>query len=136
MPHPQPAPPHADMESAQPSPGGVTPQRAAQLAAAALGVTGGAVVYVDVTPRGPGTFVIGREAIWVDRPVLVAFRDEFPGTAWPRPCSYALIDPDTGEVRATAGSDRPPRRDALPGGWVVAADPDGRADLIARDPTS
>ena len=130
MPHPQPAPPDADMETAPPMPRRVPTQYAAQLAEAALGVTGGAVVYVDVTLRGPGTFVIGREAIWVDRPVLVAFRDEFPGTAWPRPCTYALIDPDTGEVRATAGSDHPPHAGTLPDGWVVAADPGRRADLI------
>lgn len=108
----------------------VSRERALHLAESALGTAGGTVVYVDLVTRGPGTFVIGREAMWVDRAVIIAFRDEFPGATWPRPCTYALIDPESGEVRATASSDRPPQFGRLPESWIVASDPAGHADLI------
>jgi hypothetical protein len=88
------------------------------------------VVYVDRELRAPPVLTLGSEAVSIDKPVLVVFRDELPGANWMHPCTYALVDPVSGEVVATRASDRPPHFGLLPSSWVVAADPEGRADLV------
>jgi hypothetical protein len=54
-----------------------------------------------------------------------------PGANWMHPCTYALVDLDSGELLLTVASDRPPVFGRLPDTWVVAADPDGLADLVS-----
>ena len=90
-------------------------------------------MYVDRVPRGPGEVELGADRVRVERPVLVVFRDEMPGANWMHPCSYALVDLESGAVVTTLAADRPPRFGVLPKTWVVAADPDGRADLVPSD---
>jgi hypothetical protein len=41
------------------------------------------------------------------------------------PCSYALVDLESGELLLTGASDRPPVFGRLADTWVMAADPDG-----------
>jgi len=101
---------------------------AVQAAVRALGTTEGTVLYVDRAVREPGAVTVGPESHQVDRPSLVAFRDAMPGTNWMHPCTYALLGVD-GELLLTVDSDRPPAFGRLPDTWVVAADPDGLADL-------
>jgi hypothetical protein len=103
------------------------------LAVRALGDEPGTVVYVDRVPRDPGPVSMGAEDVRIDRPALLVFRDEMPGANWMHPCSYALVDLATGDVVARASGDRPPRFGHLPDTWVVAGDPDGRADLVPPD---
>jgi len=92
-----------------------------------------AVVYVDREPRGPGTVSIGSEEVQVEHPALVVFRDEAPGANWMHDCTYALVDLETGEVVTTKAAERPPQFGLLPDSWVVAADPEERADLLPPD---
>jgi hypothetical protein len=100
------------------------------LAREALGEAAGAVVYVDRMPRGSGMVSVGPEEVRIERAALVVFRDEAPGANWMHPCTYALVDLETGDVVTTAAADRPPQFGLLPDTWVVAADPAGRADLL------
>lgn len=100
------------------------------LARKALGAEAGVVVYVDTIPRGRGTVSVGPEEVHIERAGLVVFRDEAPGANWMHPCTYALVDLESGDVVTTAAADRPPQFGVLPNTWVVAADPDGRADLL------
>ena len=88
------------------------------------------VVYVDRAPRPAGTVAIGGDDVRIERRALLVFRDEMPGANWMHPCTYALVDLASGEVVATRASDRPPHFGLLPSSWVVAADPEGRADLV------
>jgi hypothetical protein len=106
--------------------------RARELAAGALEEQAGAVVYVDRLPR-EGVVAAGTTDVTVGRPALLVFRDEMPGANWMHPCTYALVDLETGDVMARVSGDRPPRFGHLPDTWVVAADPDGRADLLPPD---
>jgi hypothetical protein len=108
-------------------------ESARALARGALAAETGTVVYVDRVPQGPGRVLLGGEEVEVERAALVAFRDEAPGANWMHPCTYALVDLDSGDVVTTKAADRPPRFGFLPGSWVVAADPDERADLLAPD---
>lgn len=90
-----------------------------------------AVVYVDCEVREPGHLVVGETGYDLAQPALLVFRDEMPGANWMHPCSYALVALETGEVLLTAAADRPPYFGRLPGTWTVAADPSGRADMVA-----
>ncbi|WP_028645625.1 hypothetical protein [Nocardioides sp. URHA0020] len=101
----------------------------------ALGVRRGAVVYVDRAVREAGVVALGAESHRVTGPSLLVFRDEMPGANWMHPCTYALVDLDSGELLRTVPSDRPPAFGRLPDTWVVAADPDGIADLAPHQPT-
>jgi hypothetical protein len=104
---------------------------ARDLARVALAPDAGTVVYVDCVPRGPGPVTAGPDTVHLERPALVVFRDEMPGANWMHPCTYALVEVETGDVVMRAAADRPPQFGWLPDNWVVAADPDGRADLVA-----
>jgi hypothetical protein len=95
-----------------------------------------AVVYVDRAPRDPGTVTVGSDEVRIDRPALLVFRDEMPGANWMHPCTYALVDLETRDVVATIRADRPPHFGLLPDDWVVAADPEGRADLVPPPPAN
>ena len=106
---------------------------ARELAARAFAEEPGTVVYVDRVPREPGAVAVGTDDVQTDRPALLVFRDEMPGANWMHPCSYALVELETGTVLATTSADRPPNFGWLPETWVVAADPDGRADLVPPD---
>ena len=103
------------------------------LADRAFGAKAGTVVYVDRAPRGPGVVSFGTEEVRLDRPALLVFRDEAPGANWMHPCAYALVDLETGGVVKSASSDRPPQFGFLPNTWVVASDPDRRADLVSPE---
>jgi hypothetical protein len=103
------------------------------LGAGAFDEQTGSVVYVDRLPRTPGQVTLGTDEVRLDRPALLVFRDEAPGANWMHPCSYALVDLETGGVVVRTSGDRPPRFGHLPDTWVVAADPDGRADLVPPD---
>jgi len=46
-------------------------------------------------------------------------------------CAYALVDPTGPTVLHTLSSDRPPAFGRLPETWVIASDPNGRADLLS-----
>jgi hypothetical protein len=59
----------------------------------------------------------------------MVFRDEMPGTNWTHLSTYALVDAESGESVLTVSADRLPVFGRLPGTWVVAVDPKGRADL-------
>ena len=96
----------------------------------------GMVVYVDRQPRPPGPIAVGGDELQIDRPALLVFRDEMPGANWLHPCTYALVDLETGDVVARHASDRPPHFGLLPSSWVVAADPEGRADLVSPPPAN
>jgi hypothetical protein len=106
------------------------------LGRAALGTGPGAVVYADREPRAAGPVQIGAETIQAAGPAVLVFRDEMPGANWMHPCTYALIDVATRDVVATVHADRPPVFGHLPETWVVASDPDGRADLIKPTPAT
>jgi hypothetical protein len=112
------------------SPARVDVSLARSLAGNVFGEEAGAVVYVDRTPREPGTVSIGADAVEIERPALVVFRDEAPGANWMHDCTYALVDLETGGVVMTKAADRPPQFGGLSDSWVVAADPEGRADLL------
>jgi hypothetical protein len=114
-------------------PGQVERIAAVALARAALGVAEDAVVYVDRTPRDPGTVAVGPVEVHADHSTLLVFRDEQPGANWMHACTYALVDLESGEILATAPADRPPRFGALPDTWIVASDPAGCADLLPSD---
>ncbi|MGZ4355573.1 MAG: hypothetical protein ACXVRZ_00920 [Gaiellaceae bacterium] len=103
------------------------------LAGNAFPVEQGTVVYVDRALREPGEVAVGGEEVRSERATVVVFRDEAPGANWMHPCTYALVDLETGDVVERRVSDRPPNFGWLPDTWVVAADPDGRADLVAPD---
>jgi hypothetical protein len=102
---------------------------AVDLGARSLGASGAGVVYVDRAVREPGDVVVGPRTFALTRPAVMVFRDEMPGANWMHPCTYALVDVRTGESVLTVPSDRPPVFGRLPGTWVVAVDPQGRADL-------
>jgi hypothetical protein len=102
---------------------------AVEAAARAFGAPEGAVVYVDRAVREPGTVTVGAESHEIQGPSLLVFRDEMPGANWMHPCTYALVDLDSSRLLLTVPSDRPPAFGRLPESWVVAADPDGIADL-------
>ena len=105
---------------------------AVAMAARVLGVSVGSVVYVDRAVHEAGDVVIGAESHRVEGRSLLVFRDEMPGANWMHPCTYALVDIDSGELLLTVSSDRPPAFGRLPETWVVAADPDGVADLVSH----
>jgi hypothetical protein len=102
---------------------------AVDLGVRSLGASGAGVVYVDRAVREPGDVVVGPRTFSLTRPALLVFRDEMPGANWMHPCTYALVDARTGEPVLTVSADRPPVFGKLPGSWVVAVDPHGRADL-------
>ena len=102
---------------------------AVDLAARSLGASGHGVVYVDRAVREPGDVVVGPRTFALTRPALLVFRDEMPGANWMHPCTYALVDAQTGEAVLTVPADRPPVFGRLPATWAVAVDPNGRADL-------
>jgi hypothetical protein len=116
-----------------PGPASVDAAVARALARSALGAVAGAVVYVDRAPRGPGPVSLGAQEVQLERAALIVFRDEAPGANWMHPCTYALVDLEGGDVVMTLAADRPPQFGRLPATWVVAADPEGRADLVAPD---
>ena len=97
--------------------------RARRLARAALEAPHGTAVYVDRAPRGPGTVTLGAQGVHLDRPALLVFRDEAPGANWMHPCTYALVDLETGEVVMRTPADRPPQFGPWPDSWVAALDP-------------
>ena len=105
---------------------------AVEAALRAVGPSGGDVVYVDREVREAGTVDLGGEQRRLERPALLVFRDQMPGANWMHPCTYALVDLESGELLATVASDRPPVFGPLPDSWVVAADPNGLADLVPR----
>ncbi|MCV2393515.1 hypothetical protein OEB99_04270 [Actinotalea sp. M2MS4P-6] len=103
--------------------------RAVDLGTRTLGPSGPAVVYVDREVREPGDVVVGPRTHSLTSPALLVFRDEMPGANWLHPCTYALVDAQSGELVLTVPADRPPVFGRLPETWVVAVDPEGRADL-------
>ena len=102
---------------------------AVDLGARSLGASGAGVVYVDRAVREPGDVVVGPRTFSLRRRALMVFRDEMPGANWMHPCTYALVDAESGETVLTVSADRPPVFGRLPATWVVAVDPHGRADL-------
>ena len=104
---------------------------AVDLGVRSLGASGAGVVYVDRAVREPGDVLVGPRCFSLARPALMVFRDEMPGANWMHPCTYALVDAQTGESLLTVPADRPPVFGRLPATWVVAVDPHGRADLAA-----
>ena len=102
---------------------------AVDLGVRSLGASGAGVVYVDRAVREPGDVLVGPRCFSLARPALMVFRDEMPGANWMHPCTYALVDAQTGESVLTVSADRPPVFGRLPATWVVAVDPHGRADL-------
>lgn len=94
-----------------------------------LGTLAAGVVYVDRAVREPGDVVVGPSTFPLARPAVMVFRDEMPGANWMHPCTYALVDARSGEPLLTVPSDRPPVFGRLPSTWIVAFDPQGRADL-------
>ena len=116
-----------------PEPAPVDAAEARALAREAFAPSPGTVVYVDRVPRLVGDVELGGERVRLERPALVVFRDEAPGANWMHPCTYAVVDRESGAVLTTVAADRPPRFGVLPHTWVVAADPDGRADLVPPD---
>ena len=102
---------------------------AVDLGVRSLGASGSGVVYVDRAVREPGSVVVGPRTFPLTRPALMVFRDDMPGANWMHPCTYALVDVQTGESVLTVPADRPPVFGRLPETWVVAVDPQGRADL-------
>jgi hypothetical protein len=101
-----------------------------QCAAIAFPVTAGTVVYADRTVRPAGEIQLGDASLITSVACVVIFRDEMPGANWMHPCAYALVDPHTRTVVTNRVSDRPPVFGRLPASWIVASDPDQRADLI------
>jgi hypothetical protein len=104
---------------------------AVEAAVRAFGASEGVVVYVDRAVREAGIVSLGAESHEVQGSSLLVFRDQMPGANWMHPCTYALVDLDSGELLLTVSSDRPPVFGRLPDTWVVAADPDGIADLVS-----
>jgi hypothetical protein len=102
---------------------------AVDLGARSLGAPGAGVVYVDRAVREPGDVIVGPRTFSLTRPAVMVFRDEMPGANWMHPCTYALVDVQTGESLFTVPADRPPVFGKLSATWVVAVDPRGRADL-------
>ena len=102
---------------------------AVALGVRSLGSSGPGVVYVDRAVREPGDVLVGLRTFSLTRPAVMVFRDEMPGANWMHPCTYALVDAESGESVLTVSSDRPPVFGRLPDTWVVAVDPNGRADL-------
>lgn len=102
------------------------------LAAKAFEPRRGTTVYVDTWLRAPGSVQLGTDAHHLDVPAVLVFRDEMPGANWMHPCSYALVDPDTGAVLLRVSSDRPPAFGRLPPSWRLVSDPDGLGDLIVE----
>jgi hypothetical protein len=109
---------------------GLDEQAIVQCAATAFPVAAGTVVYADRTVRPAGEIQLGDTSVVTSVPCVVIFRDELPGANWMHPCAYALVNPDTRTVVANRASDRPPIFGRLPASWIVASDPDQRADLI------
>jgi hypothetical protein len=107
---------------------------AVEAAARALEASEGTVVYVDRAVREAGIVTLGAESHQVEGPALLVFRDQMPGANWMHPCTYALVDLESGELLHTVAGDRPPAFGRLPDTWVVAADPGGIADLVSPDP--
>jgi len=104
---------------------------AVEAAVRALGEAEGVVVYVDRAVREAGAVSLGAESHQIRGRSLLAFRDQMPQANWMHPCTYALLDLDSGEPLLTVESDRPPAFGRLPDTWVVASDPDGIADLAS-----
>ena len=102
---------------------------AVDFATRSLATSGTGVVYVDRVVREPGEVVVGPRTFSLTRPAVMVFRDEMPGANWMHPCTYALVDAQSGESVLTVSADRPPVFGRLPESWVVAFDPTGRADL-------
>jgi len=102
---------------------------AVDLAARLLGASRSGVVYVDRVLRQPGQVAIGPRTYSLEKPALMMFRDEMPGANWMHPCTYALVDFQSGECILTVPADRPPVFGRLPDSWVVAIDREGQADL-------
>jgi hypothetical protein len=105
---------------------------AVETALRAVSPSEGHVVYVDREVREAGTIELGGEQRRLERPALLVFRDQMPGANWMHPCTYALVDLESGELLASVASDRPPVFGPLPDSWVVASDPGGHADLVPR----
>ncbi len=103
---------------------------AVEAAVRAFGAAEGVVVYVDRAVREAGAVSLGSESHQIRGRSLLVFRDQMPQANWMHPCTYALLDLDSGELLLTVDSDRPPAYGRLPETWVVAADPDGIADLV------
>jgi len=101
--------------------------------AAALGAFGEdeGVVYVDREVREAGNVSLGETSRQTRGPSLLVFCDQAPGANWMHPCAYALVDLGSGDVLSLVPSDRPPSFGRLPDTWVVAADPNGLADLAS-----
>jgi hypothetical protein len=108
------------------------PSTAKDLAGIAFEHQPGTAVYADREPHGPGPVDVGGQALSAEHPVLLVFRDEMPGANWMHPCTYAAVDLVTRSVVARVPSDRPPAFGSLSASWLVADDPDGRADLVRR----
>jgi len=102
---------------------------AIDLGVRSLGAQGSGVVYVDRAVREPGDVIVGSRTYPLTRRAVMVFRDEMPGANWMHPCTYALVDARSGESVMTVSDDRPPVFGRLPDSWVVAVDPNGRADL-------
>ena len=109
---------------------------ALELARGAFPEAAGTVVYVDRVPREAGAVTVGGDEVRIQRPALLVFRDEMPGANWMHPSTYAFVDLETGDVVARVAADRPPHFGLLPNTWVVAADPEGRADLVPPPPVN
>lgn len=101
-----------------------------RLALRAIDHVPGAVVYADRAARASGTVQLGTQSAHTGSPSLLVFRDEMPGANWMHPCTYALVDIETGGVHARVASDRPPAFGRLPSTWIVVSDPEGKADLV------
>ena len=108
------------------------PDRVRSHAYATLTPQTAAVHHLGVVPRmlrkGETLKLVDRRIKVPDDSVLV-FEDQMPGANWMHPCTYALVDAQTGESVLTVPADRPPVFGRLPETWVVAVDPQGRADL-------
>ncbi|HEY2560062.1 MAG TPA: hypothetical protein VGI48_10180, partial [Caldimonas sp.] len=74
---------------------------AVDLGVRSLGASGAGVVYVDRAVREPGEVVVGPRTFSLTRPALLVFRDEMPGANWMHPCTYALVDAQSGEAVLT-----------------------------------
>jgi hypothetical protein len=102
---------------------------AIHLGAQTFDMSGHGVVYVDRAVREPGEVIVGPRTFSLTRPAVMVFRDEMPGANWMHPCTYALVDAQSGESLVIVSADRPPVFGKLPDSWIVATDPSGRADL-------
>lgn len=100
------------------------------IAAEAVDDRAGSVLYADRLPVGPGTVPVAGRDVELGSSAIVAFRDDAPGANWMHPCVYALVDVSTRAVLAILPAESPPTFGMLPEHWIVARDPDGRADLV------